>query len=55
MQDKEPIMAVSCRLKVPSFRITVRNHLTGPLMPNSYPGDGIFNAHLITIKDSYNL
>ena len=25
------------------------------LMPNSYPPDRIFNPHLTTIKDSYNL
>ena len=25
------------------------------VMPNSYPRDGIFNPHLITIKDSYIL
>ena len=24
-------------------------------MPNSYPCDRIFNPHLTTIKDSYNL
>ena len=23
-------------------------------MPNSYPRDGIFNAHIATIKDPYN-
>ena len=29
-------------------RVTVRHY-------NSYPRDGIFNQHLKTIKDSYNL
>ena len=36
-------------------RVTVRHHSTSLAMPNSYPRDGIFNQHLTTIKDSYNL
>ena len=36
-------------------RVTVRHHSTSLVMPNSYPDDGIFNQHLTTIKDSYNL
>ena len=34
-------------------RVTVRYHLASLVMPNSYPRDGIFNRHLIAIKDSY--
>ena len=41
---KESIIVLRCELKIPSL-----------LMPNSYPRDGIFNPHLTTIKDSYNL
>ena len=33
-------------------RVTIRHHSASLLMPNSYPRDGIFNPHLITIKDS---
>ena len=36
-------------------RVTVRNHSASLVMPNSYPIDGIFNQHLTSIKDSYNL
>ena len=48
-------MVVRCELKIPSLGITVRHHSASLVMPNSYPRDGIFNPHLTTIKDSYNL
>ena len=38
-----------------SLRITVRYHSASLMMPKSYSCDGIFNPHLITITDSYNL
>ena len=50
MQEKEFIMTVQCELKIPSLEITVRHHEA-----NSYPRDGIFNPHLLTIKYSYIL
>ena len=52
MQEIESLMVVRCKLKIPSFRITVRHHI---IHVNCYPRDGIFNLHLTTIKDSYNL
>ena len=55
MQEKESIMVVWCELKIPSPGITVWHHPASLVMPNSYPRDGIFNLHLTTIKDSYNL
>ena len=55
MQEKESIKVVWCELKIPSLGITVRHHLASLVMPNSYPREGIFNQHLTTIKDSYNL
>ena len=36
MQEKESIMVVWCKLKVPSLRITVRHHLASLVMLNSY-------------------
>ena len=36
-------------------RVTVRHRSASLVMPKSYPRDGIFNQHLTTIKDSYNL
>ena len=36
-------------------RVTVWHHLASLVMPNSFPRDGIFNQHLTTIKDSYNV
>ena len=37
--------------------VQIENSITwvSLVMPNSYPGDGIFNQHLTTIKDSYIL
>ena len=35
--------------------VTVRHHTAILVMPNSYSRDGIFNQHLTTIKDSYNI
>ena len=37
------IMVVPCKLKILSL-----------VMPDSYPRDGIFNLHLISIKDTYS-
>ena len=34
-------------------QVTVRHHSASLVKLNSYPGDGIFNQHLTTIKDSY--
>ena len=53
MQEKESIMAVRCKLKIPSLWITVWHHSASLVMPNSYPRDGIFNPHLTSMKDSY--
>ena len=55
MQEKESTLVVQCELKIPSLGITVRHHLANLMMPNSYSHHGIFNPHLVTIKDSYNL
>ena len=55
MQEKESIMAVRCKLKIPSLGITVWHHSASLVMPNSYPHDGIFSQHLMTSKDSYIL
>ena len=55
MQEKESIMVVWCELKITSLGITVRDHSASLVMSNSYPHDGIFNSHLITIKDSYKV
>ena len=55
MQEKESTMVVWCELKILSLGITVRHHSANILMPNSYPHDWTFNAHLTTIKDSYNI
>ena len=54
MQEKESIMAVWCKLKVPSLRITVRHHSTSLAMLNSYRRDRIFNPKLTAIKNSYD-
>ena len=50
MQEKEPIMVVLCKLKVPSLRITVRHHSASLTMLNSYSRDRIFNPQLTAIK-----
>ena len=55
MQEKESIMAVGCKLKIPSLRINVRHHLASLVIPNSYPRDRIFNSHPRAIKDSYSM
>ena len=55
MKEKESIMVVWCKLKIPSLGITVQ-HLSASLaMPNSNFCDGIINSHLTTIKDSYSV
>ena len=43
MQEKESIMVVWCKLKVPSLKITVRHHSASLAMLNSYRRDRIFN------------
>ena len=35
-------------------RVTVQHHEACRVMPHSYPSDGIFNLHPITIMDSYS-
>ena len=55
MQEKESIMVDRCELKIPSLGRTVRHHSSSLVMQNSCPRDGIFNPHLIIIKDSYKL
>ena len=55
MQAKESILVVQRKLKILSLGITVGHHSASLMMPNSYPRDGIFNSHLTTIKDPYNL
>ena len=54
MQEKEPLMVVWCKFKVPSLRITVRHHSASLAMLNSYHRDRIFNPQLTAIKNSYN-
>ena len=54
MQEKESIMVVWCKLKVPSLRITVLHHSASLAMLNSYRRDTIFNPQLTAIKNSYN-
>ena len=50
MQEKESIMVVWCKLKVPSLRITVRHRSASLAMLNSYHRDRIFNPQLTAIK-----
>ena len=50
MQEKEPIMVVWCKLKVPSLRITVRHHSASLAMLNNYRRDRIFNPQLTALK-----
>ena len=50
MQEKEFIMVVWCKLKVPSLRITVRHHSASLAVLNSYRRDRIFNPQLTAIK-----
>ena len=54
MQEKESIMVVWCKLKVPLLRITVRYHSASLAMLNSYRGDRIFNPQFAAIKNSYD-
>ena len=54
MQEKELIIVVWCKLKVPSLRITVRHHSASLTMLNSYRRDIIFNPQLTAVKNSYN-
>ena len=53
MQEKELIIVVWCKLKVPSLRITVWHHSASLAMLNSYRRDRIFNPQLTAIKNSY--
>ena len=55
MQEKESMMVVWRKLKISSLRITDWHHSESLIMPNSYPPYGIFNLHLTTIKDTYNV
>ena len=55
MQEKEPIMVVWCKLKVPSLRITVRHHSAILAMLNSYRRDRIFNPQLTVRHHSASL
>ena len=48
MQEKESVMVLRCELKIHYLAISL-------VISNSYPSDGIFNPHLTTINDSYNL
>ena len=52
MQEKEPIMIVWCKFKVPSLRITVWHHSASLAMLNSYRRDRIFNPQLKAIKNT---
>ena len=54
MPEKESIMVVRCELKIPSLGITVGHHSASLVMPNSYPGDRIFNQHLSQPLYSYS-
>ena len=54
MQEKESIIVVWSKLKVPSLRITVRHHSASLAMMTSYRRDRIFNPHLTAIKNSYS-
>ena len=54
MQEKESIIVVWCKLKVPSLRITGRHHAASLAMLNSYRRDRIFNPQLTAINYSYN-
>ena len=53
MQEKESIMVIWCKLKVPLLRITIRHQSASLAMLNSYRRDRIFNLHLTAIKNSY--
>ena len=53
MQEKESIMVVWCKLRVPSLRITVRHHSASLAMLNSYRRDRSFNPQLTGIQNSY--
>ena len=44
MQEKEPIIVVRCKLKIPSLDLTVQH--------DCHPCDVIFSPHLTTIKNS---
>ena len=54
MQEKESIMVVWCKLKVPSLRKSIRHHSASLAMLNNYGRDRIFNPQLTAIKNSYN-
>ena len=53
MQEKDSIMVVWCKLKVPSLGITVRHHSASLATLNSYRRDRIFNPQLTAIKNTY--
>ena len=54
MQEKESIMVLRCKLKIPSL-VTIRHHSASLVMPNSYPHNGIINQHLTTIAEIFFL
>ena len=54
MQEKELLMVVWYKLKVPSLRITVWHHSASLAMLNSYRRGRIFNPQLTATKKSYN-
>ena len=53
MQEKESIMVVWCKLKVPSLRITVRHHSASLAMLISYRRDRIFNPKLSRCRSQH--
>ena len=54
MQEKESIMVVWCKLKVPSLRITVWHRSASLAMLNSYRRARIFNPQFTAIKNPYD-
>ena len=52
MQEKETTLSSGCSVRIENS-VTRDNCSASLVMSNSYPGDGIFNPHFETIKDSY--
>ena len=55
MQEKKIHNGCLMQIENSVTRVTVRHHSASLVMPNSYPGDGIFNPYLTTVKDFYIL
>ena len=55
MQEKESVMVVQFKLKIPSLGIMVRHHEPCFMKPNGFPRDRIFSLHLTPVKDSFSL